>query len=643
MKKYLYFIVLCNLLGQQAWADIRLPKLLSDGMVLQRDTEVKLWGWSDSNEKIRVKLDGKLVGSVQAGNGKWQIMLKSMPAGGPHKISFSGNNKVELTDVYFGDVWIASGQSNMSIPMYRIEEMFPEEPAQANYPLLRNFTVPTKMTFKQPLEDLSAGEWQETTPQNVMNHSAIGYFFGRELLKSENIPIGIIASNKGGTGAECWMDETSLQKYPALYKEAKGLQDEKYLQSIQAADKQDSDAWMAELNQNDLGLKAIIPWSQPNINSDAWLTYKVPGVWQEQGIDVKYGVVWFQREITLPANIGGEPGYLRLGTIVDADETYINGIKVGQTTYQYPPRRYQVPKGILKAGKNIITVRARVNNNNGQFIPDMPYYLTVADTRIDLTGDWKYQIGSVMSKAPSPSRFVAHNEPLGCYQAMLHPLLNLKIKGVIWYQGESNTGRPQEYETLFPELINLWRDKWQQGDFPFLFVQLADFMPVEEAPMESNWAELRYAQFKTLDRVPNTAMAVIIDSGAWNDIHPMDKKTVGERLALAAQALAYKKDLVYSGPLFTSAQVTGNKVTLSFKHLGSGLQAKGEELTGFAIKDNTGEFIWAKSKIVGDKVIVWHPDIAVPSKLRYGWAHSPANANLFNKEGLPASPFEVDL
>ncbi len=640
MRSLLFFFSV--LLCATSFADVRLPRVLSDHMILQREMPVTLWGWADEGESVEIQLNGNKLAHTSAKNGKWQIQIAKQKAGGPHTLSVIGKNTVELKDIYFGDVWLASGQSNMQTTMARVEERFPNAIRKASHPLLRQFTVPRVMTFTEPQEDLNGGEWQLTTPHTVPQHSATAYFFGRKIMQEENVPVGILSSNFGGSPAECWMNLQALESYPEAYQRALSLQDEKHLQALKDADAKDGNAWYSELNAGDKGSKAAPPWQDPAIDHSEWSTLNVPGLWEDQGLEAMAGIVWFRKVVDLPADFDGGEGFLRLGTIVDADVAYINGVEVGRTGYQYPPRRYSVKKGVLKPGKNTIALRIQVNNKRGEFIPEKPYYLEAGGKKYSLTGSWHYKIGNVMASTPPALRFTPWNEPLGCFNAMLAPLFNLKIKGVIWYQGESNTGKPAEYATLFPHLIRHWREKFDQGDFPFIFVQLANYMKAEPEPSESTWAELRFSQFKSLSE-PNTAMAVAIDVGEWNDLHPLDKKSVGERLALAAQALAYDRDIVYSGPLLKSAKRKKNKVVLNFTHIGSGLLANGEGLGGFAIAGEDGKFVWAQAEISGKKVIVWHPQISEPQKVRYAWANTPEDANLYNKEGLPASPFEVEL
>jgi sialate O-acetylesterase len=345
--------------------------------------------------------------------------------------------------------------------------------------------------------------------------------------------------------------------------------------------------------------------------------------------------------------MAGKPAKLMVGRIIDADETYLNGVKVGNITYQYPPRRYEVPAGVLKEGKNLLVVRVTNMSGKGGFVPDKRYELTDGVTHIDIRGDWQYKVGQVFPpRSPGggggPS-FSAQNEPTGLYNTMVAPAIRYGVKGFLWYQGEANAGSPREYRKLLPVLIADWRARWEEGNIPFLYVQLPNYMEVQYSPSESQWAELREAQLDALT-LPNTGMAVTIDAGEWNDIHPLDKKDVGDRLALAAERLAYgDTSVVASGPIFQSARIDGNKIILSFTGIGSGLLVRGGgDLQQFAIAGTNKKFVWADARIEGDQVIVSSPDVPAPQYVRYAWADNPEGANLYNKEGLPASPFRTD-
>jgi len=396
-----------------------------------------------------------------------------------------------------------------------------------------------------------------------------------------------------------------------------------------------------EKKETDLGM--LGSWYDPDYVPKEWRTINIPGYWEDQGIKDLDGIVWYRKEVDVPSSMVNAFSNVFLGRIVDADFLYINGQMIGNTTYQYPQRRYQIPAGILKPGKNIFVVRVINNVGKGGFVPDKPYCLIAGNDTIDLKGYWQYKVGEVFLPGQSGRNFSLQNQPTALYNAMIAPAINYTIKGFLWYQGEANSSRAKEYATLQPATIADWRNKWREGDLPFLYVQLPNFMEVNYLPSESQWAELREAQLKSLS-VPNTAMAVAIDLGEWNDIHPDRKKEVGERLALAAEKLAYgEKNVVYSGPIYQSSAIDGNKIVISFTNTGSGLITNdGEEVSQFAIAGADKKFVWAKAKIEGDKVIVWNDDVPNPVYTRYAWADNPDNPNLYNKEGLPASPFRTD-
>jgi len=641
VRYIIYFILfLLSLSSSSLQADVRLPRILGDGLVLQREAPNRIWGWAEAGEIVTVKLDGKEIGSTVATDGQWMVLVEPRPAGGPHKITVTGQNQISLDDVYFGDLWIASGQSNMELPMERVREIYGDEIAAADFPLIRMFTVPKKYDFKQAQKDVDDGSWQATTPETVLNFSAVAWFFAKELFETQGVTIGVVSSSYGGAPAEAWMSERALEAWPHYLEIARSYRDESYLNGLIEADQARSDDWYANIDTHDPGLNSDIKWYDPAYDASTWNSIELPGDLEDKGVAPMNGVVWLRKEFTLPESAAGQPAKLMLGRIVDADMAYVNGELVGNTTYQYPPRRYQINEGILRQDKNIITVRLISNIGKGGFVKEKPYWIQAGDTKIDLSGRWRYHVG-VASEPLEPPVFKHWMQPLGFYNAMLAPLLNLSIKGVIWYQGESNTGKPGEYVELFPAMIRDWRNQFGQGDFPFIFVQLANFMEAKDQPEESLWAETREAQRLAL-REPNTAMAVAIDVGEWNDIHPLDKKAVGHRLALAARKIAYgESDLVYSGPTFKSMTIEGNKILLDFDNLDGGLVAKGNNLDGFAVAGADGRFVWAQAKIDRDRVVVWSDEVEAPVKVRYAWADNPDTANLYNQEGLPASPFQA--
>ncbi len=648
MKKY-WLICLSFLFTGLVNADVKLPRLVSDGMVLQRDQPVTVWGWADVGEEVQLKFRGTRYKTRANSAGDWQIVLPKMKAGGPFTMQVAGKNQLTIQNILVGDVWICSGQSNMELPVDRVKVKYPGLVEHSENDKIRHFAVNTTYEFNELAQDFATGEWKSASPENVGAFTAVGYFFARRLHEKHQVPIGLIRIAVGGSPAEAWLPESTIRRYPHYHQLLTKYQNKGTVDSILATDKAKTESWNSALDRGDVGLKE--GW-QGNTNLSEWKTMNVPGLWKsnpfiENGPEThrhavgNSGVIWLKQEVWLSKEQLEKPAMLILGALVDRDEAYVNGVKVGQTWYQYPPRRYPVPDSVLREGANLITVRLVANNRNGGFVPDKFYGLTLGKDTISLTGEWLYKVGYVSNPMPS-DQVTFHYQPSGLFNAMLAPLKNVTVKGVIWYQGESNTKDPSEYENLFADLITDWRTYLGKPELPFLYVQLANFMEESDTPQESNWAATREAQRKALE-IPNTAMTVVIDAGEWNDIHPLDKQTVGERLAFAAERVAYhNQNVVYSGPVLTSYEIKNRKFVLTFDPIGSGLVTRNnEELKHFAIADDSGNFKWAEARIEENKVVVWHEDIREPKFLRYGWSHNPARANLYNKEGLPASPFEI--
>ncbi len=641
--KKLCLAVCCYVLmiSQAALCAVKLPRLVSDGMVLQRGDSTKIWGWADPGEEITIDFKEQTYKTIACENGEWAVTLSELSAGGPYSMTINAENHISLKNIMIGDVWVCSGQSNMELTMDRAKYKYPEVIVQSKNPAIRQFLVPDKYNFKEPQQDLSSGRWESANPKTILGFTAVGYFFAKELNEKYNVPVGLINAALGGSPAEAWLSEDALKQFPHYIQTANKYKDDNYIKEVTEKDQAAANEWNTAIRKKDPGLaKDQTRWYKTSYDDSNWPTINVPGYWTNPNIGP--GSVWFRKEFDVPESMTGKPAKLWLGRIVDGDETYVNGKKVGEITYEWPPRIYDISANLLKTGKNIIAVRIISNSGRGGFVPDKPYELVTADGQsIDLKGPWKYKLGAKMPTRPSQT-FIRW-KPIGLYNAMIAPLLNCKIKGVIWYQGESNADRAQEYQKLFPVLIADWREKWNQGDFPFLYIQLANFMEAKDQPSESGWAELQEAQLKTL-AVPNTAMVVTIDIGVWNDIHPLNKQDVGKRLTLAAQNLAYgEKDVVYSGPIYQSMKIDGNKIILSFSNIGTGLAAKGcSELKEFAIAGPDKKFLWATAEIDGDKVLVSSDKVTNPIAVRYAWADNPEGANLYNKEGLPASPFRTD-
>lgn len=639
MKKNKFLIVVLLLAHTNViLSQIKLPRLISDGIVLQRNEKVKIWGWASPKEKIKLEFKSKVYFTEADQEGNWNIILPAEKAGGPYQMTLKASNEIIIKDILFGDVWICSGQSNMELPMERLKEKYGEVIKNAKNTNIRHFLVPDKYNFQKEQTDLDSGNWVSASPETVLNFSGVAYFFAKNIYEKHPVPIGLINSALGGSPIEAWLGDTALAAFPEAYSEAQKFKNNDYIREIETADKKRNDDWYQLLNTNDEGLKNH--WDLAGIDDKNWEQMPIPGFWSDQSIGNVNGAVWFRKEIEVPKSMVGKPAKLFMGCIVDQDFVYVNDELVGTTGYQYPPRRYTVKSTVLKEGKNVISIRVINNSGKGGFVLDKPYYLAVEKDTIDLKGLWKYKLGTAMKSLKGAT--AVRMKPEGLFNAMIAPLANLKIKGVLWYQGESNAGNPKLYAKALPALIEDWRTKWGQGNFPFLFVQLPNFMETFSEPRESNWAALRQAQLESLS-VPNTGMAVTIDIGEWNDIHPLNKEDVGKRLSLLARKMAYgERKIQASSPMPSTSRFKKDKAVVSFKNIGGGLIVKdGTELKSFAISNDGKKFVWANAKIMGDKVTVWNEKISNPIMVRYAWDNNPEEANLYSKEGLPSTPFEL--
>jgi sialate O-acetylesterase len=623
-----------------SFCQVRLPQLIRDSMILQRTAKIKIWGWAAPNEKIKINFNKKDFRTKADAAGNWSLYLPPMKAGGPYTMNIDASNHITLKDVLIGEVWICAGQSNMVHQMALHSVRYSDEVANANYPQIRQFWVPNTANLQGPQNDLPGGSWKWANATDIGAFSVVAYFFAKALYEKYHVPVGIINVSWGGVPIEAMMSEEAFKDFPNILNTVQKNKDTAYINGLSRR----SYTGPPVPRPEDKGITD--KWYDPSYIPKGWKIINIPGYWEDQGIKDLDGVVWYRREFDIPASMTTAPAKVFLGRIVDADALYINGKQVGNTTYQYPQRRYAVPAGLLKPGKNLFVVRVTNNFGKGGFVPDKPYQLIAGHDTIDLKGYWQYKVGLVNQPlrgfGGGGGGIAAQNQPAGFYNSMIAPLAGYSLKGFVLYQGESNTGRSAEYAKLQPALINDWRAKWNQPNAPFLYVQLPGFMEYNYLPTESQWAQFREAQLKSLS-VPNTAMAVTLELGEWNDLHPDRKKEIGDRLALAAENIAYGENIVYSGPIFQSQQINGNKITLSFTNIGSGLISNdGEELSEFAIAGADKRFVWARTKIEGNKIIVWNNAIANPMYVRYAWADNPVNPNLYNKEGLPASPFRTD-
>ncbi|RTL55921.1 MAG: sialate O-acetylesterase [Sphingobacteriales bacterium] len=636
------YFILC--IHQPTLGNVTLPKLVGDSMILQRNVPVKIWGWATPGESIQLRMLSMKFKTVANQKGEWEILLPSMKAGGPYTMQINGHNQFILKDIYFGDIWLCAGQSNMAHQLGIHLYTYANEIKNDDFPLIRQFLVPENANLVDQNTNYQSGKWETATGNNLCQFSAVAYFFARKLFEKYHIPIGIINASVGGTPIEAWISATALQPFTSIHTLIQKNKDTAYINKIVNANNLANNSIQAML-ANDKGITENIRWYDSNYVPKEWHNINVPGFWNDQSIPNVYGIVWYRKNISLPENFTGTPGQLALGRIVDADETYFNGVLVGKTGYQYPQRYYYLPPHLLKAGNNSIVVKITSLYGKGGFVTDKPYYISANNDTIDLKGNWLYKVGFAL---PSNQRITSNYfsisyQPTALYNGMIAPMINYRIKGVLWYQGESNTSNAEQYAQLLPTMIQDWRKQFLQNSLPFIYVQLPNYGPVENVPTESNWAMVREAQLKTLS-VPNTGMVITIDLGEWNDIHPSKKKEVGIRAALSAEKIAYHdNNIVYSGPIFQKAEINGDSILLHFTQIGGGLiSIDGEPLNCFEIAGVNKHFVKANAKIINNAIMVWNKKISKPVYVRYAWANNPRDANLYNVEGLPASPFRTD-
>ena len=643
MKKNI-FLLIALISTVQLFANITLPKIFGDNMVLQRNKSIPLWGWGSPNEKITIQFNHQAIQVTTDLNGNWKVNLKKEAAGGPYQLVLKGLNTVTFKNVLVGEVWICSGQSNMEMPIEGWGKInnYQEEIAAANYPQIRHIKIPnTVNTTPQndiPQGDPSAAGWKICSPQTAGDFTATGYFFARELYDQLKVPIGLINTSWGGTHVETWTSREAFEssdEFKSMIAKMPVLN----LDSLAAVRK-------AAVMKNIQGLQGSLPaqdeaasW-RTDIDDNAWPQMSLPSLWEQKQLGDLDGVVWFRRTIDVSSTDSGKEATLELAMIDDNDVTYVNGVKVGETNSYNQRRKYSIPAGVLKGGKNFIAVRVEDTGGGGGIYGDSTAMKLTFDGKvIPLAGNWKFKAEQIYANTTSVG---PNSYPTLLFNAMVSPLISYAFQGVIWYQGESNAGRAYQYRKAFPLMITDWRKHWNAGDFPFYFVQLASYKADNgDSKNGSTWAELREAQTMTLS-LPNTGMAVTTDIGNSLDIHPKNKQDVGKRLAAIALHNVYKKDVVYSGPMYQSMKVSGNKIIISFTNIGGGLVAKKGELKGFEISGLSGQFYPAVATIDNNRVVVESEMVKYPAAVRFGWKDDAGEDNLFNKEGFPASPFRTD-
>lgn len=636
MKRNSALLAVMLLVAPSAYAEVSLPLMFSDGAVLQRDRPLPVWGWATPGAKIEVTFDARVATTKAASDGAWRVELPAHAAGGPFvmRVREGKDAAVTVRDVLVGDVWLASGQSNMEWPVAQAKDA-EKEIAGAKDPEIRHFKIP-KSWSGQPEARLTGGQWRSASPQTVGQFSAVAYYFARELRARTGVPIGIVDSTWGGSAIEAWMDAAS-QSSDAAAIAAK-------LRDVRAADERAVAATQHRIarwptNSSDAS------WKDEDFDDKNWDTLPVPGLWETAGYTGMDGVAWYRTTFELTAKEAAAGVTLGLGMIDDSDEAWINGQRIGGTTNQWnTPREYRIDPKVLHAGTNHLALRVTDTGGGGGVHGDaaLVFLQPSGAPRRPLATAWKFRPATVTIAMEDDKNQI---ETL-LYNQMIHPLQPYPLRGFIWYQGEANAGadgRAYRYRDQFAMMIRSWRTDWAQPQLPFLWVQLANFRSGADTASESPWAILRESQSHTLS-LPATAQVVTIDIGDPGDIHPRNKQEVGRRLALAARHVAYGESLVFSGPVFRTAKFNGHSVRIEFEPQASALAVRGggTMVLGVEVAGDDRRFHPATATIEDGGVVVVSDDVPQSRAIRYAWSDDPEQANLVNSDGLPASPFRTD-
>lgn len=634
--------------------DLLLSPILSNGIVIQRDSAFPVW----SRKKAAVSFLGKTYESRQT-DSKWLVTLEPAQAGGPFTMNIvSDEDSIIIQDIYIGDLWLCGGQSNMEMQMSRLIDDFGEEwETAAHYSHIRQFKAPQECDFSGVRENLSGGRWTAASGETLHEFSAVSWFFAKKMYEKYRIPIGLVNTAWGGTTVESWMSRDALADFPA--KIADGEQYANPARCKETADKTDEaiQKWEDNLLREDLGL--INNWKNPCLDISGWNEITLPGNFSNAGLERFCGVIWLVKEFDITAEFASQNAKIWLGTIVDADTVYINGAEAGNTCYRYPPRKY-VPAGLLRQGKNRIVIRVTCNNGEGGITCDKPFRIFTDNETVELAGNWKYKTG--VTACTRPQEFFFQRQPMGNFNAMIAPVLKFPLKGVIWYQGESNESYPHDYAKLFSCLITDWRKKNGNKKLPFLFIQLPVFGVPSDNDENSPWAIIREAQ-KSVLSVPFTGMAAALEFGEWNDLHPINKKDIGERLFLSAEKTLFSAGNTSPGPIlraFNNEKGTKiNKLYLYFNNCGTGLKTHTIPSSSprsygpfqeinlkdifLSVTGSEGQMRLPAEIEKPDVISIDISSVKNPKKVLYAWANNPRDRQLYNSDGLPAIPFKIEL
>lgn len=655
MKK-LVFIFVALLCASLMEAKVTLPQLFQSGMVLQRGKVIPVWGKADAGEVVTIQFNKKQYTVTADAEGKWRIDLPKMKAGGPYQLTVG---ELVIDNVMIGDVWLLSGQSNIDVHIERVYPQYAQEVDNYENDQIRLFRVQNDIDTHGVRDDIrpTSINWKPLNKQNAWPFSAVGYFLGKRMYEKNKVAQGIIVNSWGGTPIEAWISKDSLEHdYPMLVKRTQFFQNDEYVKAQAQANMQAERQWQKILHESDPGIKQN--WTSADYDDSAWQTINQWN-WGWRGT----GTVWLRQHIIIDKVHAQKPARLLLGTLFDRDVTYLNGQQIGQTGYQYPPRRYDIPEGLLREGDNVITVRFINKYGMVHFIPEKPYLIAFGDDRcsqnpmpkdvIPLSEEWKFSVGAEMPNCPSGD-ISLQNIPTTLYNAVLYPLAPYALSGVVWYQGESNTGNPAPYVDYLKKLMGCWRDCWQDQQMPFVIVQLANYdgrqqtafprpITLQTEPVNSGWAQLREAQRLTVKADARAELAVINDLGETVDIHPLRKKEVAERIGICFDRLVYNNK-VNLAPEVTASEMKDNKIVLTLDQ-----PVEAGEIYSFEVAARDGDCVFqnVKAHAEGNKITLTLPkDFHPLSKVyavRYAWKDNPIMANVRSQAGLPMSSFEISI
>ena len=628
--------------------ELMLPRLISSGMVLQRDENCRIWGYDSLDREIIVSFQNKKYTGRTDTKGKWLFELPKLQPGGPYVMTIGDNagNEILLEDVWVGDVFFCSGQSNMELPMDRVKDAYPKEIKACSNPAIRTFKIAEHTDFHAPLKEVISGEWKAADTDTIFEFSATAYFFAKAYYEMTHIPVGIINASLGGSLIECWMGQDMLDGYDELLALAKQYAQDNFVEMQKQKNEVQNLEWHRQLDSMDIGLAEN--WQNEDCVWKAAEELEIPFFFKDTKLEGFIGSVWFYKRFSVSEKMAENDAKLWLGTIVDSDTVYVNGIEVGHTDYQYPPRKYEIPKGMLTVGENTIVIRVKCEKGDGRFTPDKMYAVWNSKEKISLDGIWKYRIGATCKESPETD-FISW-KPTGLYNGMTAPCFKYNISGVLWYQGESNTHNPNPYKDLFERMVAGYRKKWKKDDLPVYYVQLPNF-EIDLDEKNSGWPQMREIQRQAL-QIPHVGMVTAIDLGEDNDLHPLNKKDIGYRLALLAVTKNGMCDIEYSGPIVensrieTSPEDMGCRVILSCSHADSMYAfhlKKGNEIRDFELVDKYGTIYPAETLIGEKEIIIFSKELSEPMEVRYCYKNTPTGALIYNGSGLPMSPFVIKL